>query len=349
MRLPDFQNDTWALAAAERLQDIVDEPLWTEYFEFYCFDKKSGIGTNVHIGRESYDMSLWRATVSTFLPNDELLVAKVFGRQVGQWTLTLGALTVSCVVPGQLWSLTYCGSAQRVTRQRNAAEAHRDGIDEPLEFNVAMQGAAPLWDLRSSIGDANSYSRMHTQQVCRATGIVTAAGHTNWIDGAGMRDHSSGARDYSKVEGDFWLSALFPDGRALMAQIVELTDSITNTGYVYWGDRTGLETISVVEAPVVPNRRMPARSVPHDLLAQESTRVFSTTIKTARGLARINARALHAASTMFIAPSFEAFGTDPARIDELQWTLAAVEVEWDGQIGTGVRERISPIRVLDLP
>lgn len=336
------------ILASERLQDICDEALWTEFFYFFAYDPQIGRAVSIHVGRDLSDLPLWRASLIAYLPGSELLVTMAQGRQVSPFRLELGPLIVECVEPGQLWSLHFDGLVDKVDRSANMRREHVGGETVPLAFAIDLHGAAPCWNLKSSIGDAQTYSRMHIQQISQATGRFSVGGVAQSFTGMGVRDHSSGPRDYGLVEGDFWISALFPSGRAIMAQAVALSNSHTNAGYISASRDAALEMISVTDHPMVPSRTMPPGSIPADPLDDPAARRFTLVVKTAAGAETLTGELLHSGAASFLPPAGEALGTLAGRADALQWTESLLRIEWNGETGFGVRERIAPMPQLDL-
>src|SRR5215210_2607027 len=57
-----------------------DVPLWSENYHKQVYDAGAGVGVLMHLGRTPYDVSLWRQLVVVYLPDDDVVVDKSYGR-----------------------------------------------------------------------------------------------------------------------------------------------------------------------------------------------------------------------------------------------------------------------------
>ena len=331
-------------------------PLWTEYCFFFAYDLDTKTGVTIHIGREPFDPEIWRATMSIFMPGEELLVNKYSGRDGHARGPGAGPLRMSCVEPMRLWTVEFDGVARSISRSQSMSEACRDSSSEPIDFYLSFEGAAPIWDLHkrmSEVMDVQSWGSQHWEQICNVRGHLRRAGKTISFSGAGVRDHSCGPRDYGPVVSNFWANALFPSGKAVMAQLTRsegLKTEIRNA-YVFWADGTPLEIAELVGHPKVNTLETDERSVARDPLSDDSIRVFSIVIDTSRGQQVIEAELQHSAATTYLSPNDELLGTDFTQLDgeqerATQLTESATRYRWNGEVGVGVRERIARLSTL---
>lgn len=334
-------------AIVERWQEPSSAINWTEFLYFFAYDAEIGCGINIHIGREVGNLDIWRALYTIYLPGGELLVGKSFGRAINGNMLALGGLNITSVIPGDLWILSFEGAGQRVSRRSNLTEPHRDRPDETFSYQLAFRGRAPCWDHRASLGDSEFYARMHFEQICQVDGLFDVGGEQKAFSGVGVRDHSAGSRDYAELHGDFWLCAAFPDNRALMLQVIHMEGTKSSTGYVYWGDGDELETVIPISHPAIPAPEM-SEKIPADLMLSASTRAFRAEFDTSRGRQHVDVELLHSGGGTFLSPSSELLGTHMDRPDGKQWCEYVAKVRWDDQTGYGLRERIAPIKVLQI-
>lgn len=330
---------------------------WTEYCYFLGFDPKVGAGITIHIGREPTDTRIWRGTLGIFVPGgEELLVAKYFGRDGNDRGPGAGPLQVRCLEPMRLWSVEFDGLAERVTRSAIMNDVHKDSPAELAKFYLLFEAAAPLWDLgRAGIADqmvlvtdevsaeVKAKSHMnHWEQICRVRGSVTVGGKTYELDGAGVRDHSHGPRDYTAIIGNRWSNMLFPSGKALMTMATRVGSNFIIGGYIYRNDGSPLEVVKLLEYPFVADLDTPHQSVAADPLADASVRNFRMLIQTKRGKEEITGEILHAMGTTYLKPNFELVGTDVARVKGgSQLAECPAVFKWDGEIGMGMTERIA--------
>ncbi|MET0988050.1 MAG: hypothetical protein ABW034_21850 [Steroidobacteraceae bacterium] len=337
---------------AEFPHPIQPVPLWSEYNYFFGYDPVSQCGISMHVGREPYDPSIWRATFGIYLPGgEELLVAKCSGRDGHARGAGAGPIRVTCVQPFRLWTLEFDGTAQPASRAENMAAAHMDTPGERVRFFLRFEGAAPFWDLHALM-KGQAWASEHYEQMCRVRGEIQFRGKTLAIDGGGVRDHSVGPRDYGAVVGDFWLNMLFENGAAIMAQTVRTEGNADIArGYVFRNDGNPLEITEVVEGPVVNTVDTPRRSVEKDPMMEEALRKFHFVIKTKRGLETIQGEIVHSVATSYIAPNDELLGTSFHLVDRgqpkaLQLTESATIYTWNGVKGVGTRERVARIATL---
>ncbi|SCW78089.1 hypothetical protein SAMN02927924_02858 [Sphingobium faniae] len=333
----------------ERFQPLSSEPLWTEYLYFFAMDEASQRAVSLHVGRCVDDLDRWRASVVAYLPDDEIAIAMVEGRQTSDRRLELAGLVVEIVEDARLWRVAFTGTADKVHRRDNMQGPHRGGTPVPLMFDLEWQGVIPLWDLRSSVGDADSYSHMHHQQIGRARGRFQCDAPTLAFSGMCVRDHSCGPRDYALVEGDFWISALFPSGRAVMAQVVQLQNSVTNAAYVASSRSDMLQLGHVTIHPAVPGASAMPGSFPADPMDDPRAGNMDVAINVGGEELRMTGELLHSAALTFYPPATEEPGTDFSAVGALQWTESLLRIRCGDEIGFGVRERIAPMASLARP
>lgn len=322
---------------------FVDKPLWTEYCYFFCYDAEQRIGLTLHAGREPLDPRIWRATLMVYLPGEELLAAKYSGRDGHARGCGAGPVKVTCVDPMRLWTLDFDGTVQRGQRRQLTREPIKDSPGELAAFHLLFEGAAPFWDMHKKGMETQSWGSQHYEQICKVRGTFTVAGKRIAFDGAGVRDHSEGARDYAPVIGNFWLNAYFAkSGTAMMAQLTrsENMGSEIRQGYIYRNDGSPLEVVKLKSAPFVNSIDTPANSVAADPLQDESVRKFSFELDTKDGVERVEGEIVHSGPTTYVSPSDELVGTDLTIDRALQLTESAAIVTWRGETGVAVRERI---------
>jgi hypothetical protein len=328
---------------------------WTEYVYLFGYCLTSAHGISLHIGKESTDTSVWRGTMGIFLPDGGLLVAKYHGRDGNQRSAGAGPLKVTCIEPFRTWVAEFDGLAHRTTREKICTEVYQDCVAEMARFQVVFSATAPMWDLEKGAdfpslvlvdgeqahGKNEKNKTHHWEQLVTARGSISYAGKTITINGGGVRDHSFGPRDYWPLVANLWINAVFPSGKAIMLMTTHVTGFSFMVGYVYRGDGTSLEVVTIIEHPFLTNKDTPPRSVPADPLETGAERRFRYVFEGSRGREVIEGELLHAMATSYISPNHEFVGTALDRVnDGSQLAECPARFVWDGEVGVGVRERI---------
>ena len=111
-------------------------------------------------------------------------------------------------------------------------------------------------------------------------------------------------------------------------------------GYIFRNDGSPLEVVKLKSGPSVTFIDTPSHTVAADPLADESVRRFSFELDTQGGIEHVECELLHSAPTTYAPPSDELIGTNLALPHALQLTESATRVQWKGETGIAVRERI---------
>jgi hypothetical protein len=315
---------------------------WTEFYFFFAYDPKAETGINIHMGRESAARHVWRAVISVFLPGGELLVVRSYGAADGPRGPTVGPLSVRCVEPLRLWSVDFDGFAEPTTRSRIVREPHRDAAAERVQFQLLFEAAAPLWDPHPAARTEQIFSA-HFEQICRVRGRLQARGRSVDFSGAGVRDHSSGCRNYSHIHGHFWINGLFSDGSAFMAQHAAMTERDVKSAYLFRPDGGPLTEGRLSEGPYVADANAPPGSVERDPLGGKPQRI-SIEVRGQREV--IEAEIIHCTAATLRAPSEEYLGTDTEDPTALQFVDAVARFVWNDRVGYGVFEKSARARTL---
>jgi hypothetical protein len=304
---------------------------WSENLQLVVNDGLAGIAVYVHFSRMVDDPGIWEGILAVYLPDGTLRVSRSFGREAALASASDGQLTFGPVVPIEEWRLRFDGMARILTRAEGAAGPVTQGSVEPLRLDLDVRGITPVWGVGSrhdSTATAHamheqSWARMHLEQACRVNGELHLGGRTTPINGMGMRDHSTGPRDYSRIRREAWATAVFPSGRAFCGLWVEEAGAPPFThGFVF--DGTQLSDMDSFEAPLLTS----ALGDPTD---------FSVGFSSQQGRAEVTGRMT----------SSMAFTLDyPCRMPLGPRETGAIPVEgparyvWDGEQGDGWIERI---------
>jgi hypothetical protein len=316
-------------------------PGWTEHYFFFGYDAEAAIGMNVHIGRLPVDPSIWRAVVQMYLPGgEELLVVKSHGRDGDHRGPGAGPIKLNCVEPLRQWTVDFDGAAFSTTRSVLTREVLKDGPAEPVRFHMFFDAAGPLFGRTEDLGEGRSSSTFHSEQICHMSGYFQYRGKYIALKGMGVRDHSSGPRDYGPVIGDIWFHSLYPSGKVIQTQVVRFDQMEYKTAYVFRGDGTPLEMAEIVEHPHVNERNAAAKSLCADPLS-EAARNCRIVLKTKAGPEVLDIELLHSHAITYFSPMEELIGTDLTRPDGVQMCEAPSRVRCNGEVGLALRERVA--------
>lgn len=231
----------------DRIQQVPETPGWSENLVAAVHDPAAGRSVWAHWSRIPAAPHVWEGIIAVYLPDGELLVSRSFGPAPEAHAASNGPLSFTCDEPGQHWRLRFDGMARRATSVALAAGGLVDGEVERLEVDLDFSGLHPMWSAHGEMDD-QVWATAHLEQACRITGSVTTSHGPTPIDTAGFRDHSYGPRDYSRMSGDTWCTAVFPSGRTLLALQVWQEDGPT-LAVGFLGDGDELHHATAVELP----------------------------------------------------------------------------------------------------
>lgn len=243
----------------DAIQVPVDVPGWNENLLLAVHDSAAGIGVWAHWSRIPGAPHVWEGLLAVHLPDGTALLSRTFGPAARPAdSASSGPLTLRCVEPGRRWRLEFDGMAQRTPTAQLAAGPLRHGPHERLAVSLDFEGLHPLWDAHAAMGH-QSWGSAHLEQGGRIRGVVMADGLAGVIDGVGFRDHSYGPRDYAKLMGDTWCTAVFPSGRAILAlQVWQVTGPGMILGFVRDGDAThAVRDLAVPQLDLTRNQTEP--------------------------------------------------------------------------------------------
>ncbi|MET0988052.1 MAG: hypothetical protein ABW034_21860 [Steroidobacteraceae bacterium] len=320
---------------------IVHEPNWTEHYFFQGYDFDAELGICIHMGRLVADPTIWRPTIQVYLPNQELLIAKLHGRDGHPFGPGASPLKISCIEPFRLWSVEYDGVGARVHRSALMQSVVEDAPMEPVKFHLLFEAAGPIYGRKQDITEGRSVGRFHSEQICRMRGHFQRDGAISLIRGYGVRDHSSGPRDYGPVYGDCWFQTQYENGDAIMVQIVRFEQAEVKSSYLFNGATRKLEMLEIVEHPPVPDANTPQGKVGRDPLEDPHFKSYRIVLKRANGeQLTINGELKHAHAITYLSPMEELNGTSADRVDGLQMCECPTTLRRsDGVSGFGLYER----------
>ena len=120
--------------------------------------------------------------------------------------IAAGPLAYSCGVPFEHWRIAVDGDARLWARAEDLGEhpeAHQKvGVSGELRFTAWV----PPFEFGSGLGSA--VAARHYEQPGSVSGVLTVGDERFPVDGAGLRDHSWGVRDWQGVPYWRWMGML---------------------------------------------------------------------------------------------------------------------------------------------
>lgn len=211
-----------------------DEALWAENFCFQAWDREQDLGLWVHVARMPYDHDIWRETVVVFLPGDRYFLSRAFARGAHEAGPGSAGTKITCVEPFRRFRLQFDGVGRYVRQADVNDGALRDGLAQPFQMDLEFEAAAPLWDMSAHLKDQH-FATMHHEQSCLVSGTFKTLDETFTMrQGSGMRDHSRGPRDFTRLTSHVWMSAVFPSGKCftVLANYERSTGNSLARGFV---------------------------------------------------------------------------------------------------------------------
>lgn len=326
----------------------LETPGWTEHYAFFAHDPEKGYGTFIHIGRVIEDQTIWRGVIQVYLPDGELLVAKYFGRDPGDRSATAGPMRLYAEVPFRKFIVDFDGMLHRTTRAAITDRVFQDTNAEPVKMHVEFEAAAPVQGKQGDDQKDRAVSAFHVDQVGKINGTLRVAGKDVTFAGVGVRDHSNGVRDYSKIISHLWIHGLMPSGLAFSITVLRTTSNPTlRSASVFWGDGTEREMVEVIDHPEFPEDATTPKSLHHDPVEDPRHRKCSVTLKTSRGPLKIEIEPVHTHAITYVEVCDELVGTDRSRPNGVQMCDAPAIFRCNGEQGSGLFERSARIGVLD--
>lgn len=300
------------------IQSYPDIPLWTENYCFVAYDPGSQIGLWTHLGRAPFDPTLWRELSFLYLPDGQRVVSKGYGRSETPRGPGGATMSFHCVDPFRSWRMRRDGGSIRTTVDRLYNGMAGDQRHERFGFDLSLECHGAVWDW-GEVEDAHQWGKLHYEQLVTVRGTVAIGREQIPFDGQGLRDHTSGPRDFTVFSSHIWSWANFPSGRGfILLQLV--VDGNLLTRAVIQQDGV-LTAVDLHNSPVLTERAQHADPYVLEL-----------------GDHRIRAEILHPFPNGFDGPNDICIGYDPAFTTTANFENLS-RFEWDGEIGYGHTER----------
>jgi hypothetical protein len=193
-----------------------DVPLWNETRWNGCWNAEEGVGIYLHAGRFRHELDLWWAQVIAYLPDQQLCVQRVWGRNGSDAGVRLAGLDLQIAEDG--WTCSFDGVGE-LTDTDAMAEGVR-GASAPsrsLRFELQARAVTEVWDQDAGREGAERplhAGDTHIQQGFETTGTLRVGAESYALDGIGFKDHSSGRRDFGPWRSHRFLMIVGPEWTA---------------------------------------------------------------------------------------------------------------------------------------
>ena len=239
---------------------------WNESFYANFFDARGTWGGFVRVGL-SPNNRFADGGVYLFLPDGRLGVVRAVERRQGHAEpISAGRIRWERVEPLRRWRIDaegdlfhFADGKELLAEQRGLAEHLRrsfrlalelEGVHEPFDPYPAQKSRLPLDGLRglltetrgmparmAALGDQlQRASRLvgarHYEQACRVRGTLVLDGREHALDGAGIRDHSWGVREWEAFTRYRWLNGCLGPGFSFSLTRLQIVGFRFTTGFV---------------------------------------------------------------------------------------------------------------------
>lgn len=323
VKRPKHLTDTDELT--HPLESVV---LWSENYLSYVWSPENSVGVYMHFNRPPFNARLWHDIFVVYLPGDEYLVAKGFTPEPEAAVRgPRGAgLDWTCDEPWVQWTKRFEGAVQHVTGEELRSGALRDGVHTGARMELVYRQMSSVF----GVGDLSQqdWAVDHYEQHCTVTGWIEYAGLRHEINGMGLRDHSWGPRDLSRMADHVWIQGQFPSGRTFMAIYVRNRSGSGHLDYHLVGDAEGnLTQARLRNPPVISDDSQPLEPYVLEFELGDGT------------VELIKAEVVTGCPIGLVGQSEMAYGVDSRpQTSHCLWECLA-QFEWDGEVGSGLSER----------
>lgn len=320
---PSYLNDEDDL-----VHPIADVPLWSENYLSHANFPDAGIYFWLHQGRTVYDPEIWQEIFVAYLPGEQYLVSKANSPACTRQGPRPAGLIYECVKPFEEWNKRFHGAARLVSGDDLRAGALPDGRGIGVKMDLNWRALGPAFDMDLS---QQVWTTNHYEQHCNISGHLEYDGKRIELKGTGLRDHSWGPRDYSRLGRHIWAHAQWPDGRAFMIFHLVSPDGSHTLSHVSVDDGTGnVQAKLLNEAPLIN----------HSML--EGSQGYRLSFELPNGsIVHIDAEEIFAMPIISCTGQAElVLGADRSA-DTSHWLCeGATRFNWGGTIAHGLTERL---------
>jgi hypothetical protein len=134
--------------------------------------------------------------------------------------IAAGPLTFTCAAPLEQWTITVDGEARLFARAEDLGEHPEAHQKLHVSGTLRFSGWVPPFEFESGLTSA--VAARHYEQPGSITGDLVVGDERLRVDGAGLRDHSWGVRDWQGVPHWRWMGMLVDAGHFLLVNNVGL-------------------------------------------------------------------------------------------------------------------------------
>jgi hypothetical protein len=315
---------SYLAAADDTPHPLGAETAWSENYLTHAYDPAAGVGFFLHAGLSSFDDRLWNDFFVAFLPGDRFLVANGFAAGETARGTEGGQLKLRCDEPFVRWTKSFHGAASLVSGAELRAGPFAERGHVRVDAHLTFEALGPAFDLGAL--DNETWSTSHYEQHMSFRGSLEFEGARIPLSGTGLRDHSWGPRDMSRIDNHAWAHGQLPDGQTFMAFFLADVDGKAG-GHAAVGE---------------PNRMEPAEILtPLPLLTDpaEAMTKYEFTLGTSRGELTVHGEPLQIATCALAGPSELLFGAHQYPAAHHILLEAQTKFTVDGQTCYGLTDR----------
>jgi hypothetical protein len=342
LRPPRLDNrPSWLRDEDELPHDLRTSPAWNETYLDYGFSPNNRLGFWVHL-RHLPDAErvsgIWDIVMFAMLPDDHFLVARIDAP--GRWShgaedrgqLEIAGLTWTCETPFSRWRKSLRGAGRVVSGAELRAGPLQAGSLTTFDLDYTYDAITPPWDHETGKTRApkaeTAYSKFHYAQHHRFEATLRVGEQLFRMAGDGLRDHSWGVRDWSKMGNTTWMQGRRPDGECFSLTYTPETPFKPELRDPKVGNADEIFFTSVTDVPLATN------------IAQ-ALADFSFTLAMPDGRATpVRGRTVASIPMHFFQPSEFVLGAGALYSDATHdYIVKFVELEWDGHTFYGYDDR----------
>jgi hypothetical protein len=306
---------------------VQDVPLWSENYLTQFYDPDAQVGVYMHLSRSPINPNLWLENFVVYLPGNRFLVSRGYGNRDTPTGPAAVGLSWECTRPYVEWIKRFDGGARLVSGEELIAGPLADGMHIGVQMELTCRASGHVFDM----GDMShqSWAKLHYEQHCDMTGHVSYLGKRIEVKGTGLRDHSVGPRDLSRMGNHVWHSGQFPSGRGFQFCNVRYREGCGDgeLRYAVVTDHDGIHLATMENTPIITEESQAYDGYEMRMVTGDGTRHV------------IRAEVLQVMPFSLLGPNEISHGnnTGPAATHLLLDCQA--RYEWDGEIGYGLTER----------
>ena len=303
--------------------EISDVPMWSENYLSVGSFPKAQVSMWFHHGRTMFFPDQWQEFVVIYLPGDQYLVSKATAAADDRKGPCAAALTYECIKTFETWTKNFRGAARLVTGDQLRAGALTDGLSIGVDMNMTWNARAPAFKM-----DLPGLATTHYEQHCNISGSLVYGDKHIELAGSGLRDHSWGPRQFSKVGRHAWMLAQWEDGRSFMIMYLVSADGAHTLNFVSVDDGTG-QVIGrlLTEAPLI-----------NDIAGGQQGYTLRIELPN-KTVVEMTAEIIQVPTLSMVGPSELVVGADQTT-DATHWLCeAATRFTWNGSVAIGLTER----------